>query len=199
MTKNNDVIYVCDHCQKESKTLKGFLEITTLKGKGCLKVRNKIPNRKCIKLLNWKSIHFCSKKCLSDFFFKEEGDKIGYAVEDKPKRPRRERSEVLPMAQKVPPLAQKAPHPMQNVSGASYPPNTYPYWDWRSAMRSSVRCTLSDSELIDKIREANKELCETGGKSWKQSIPARYDKDPDLLIEELCSRFERFIQANKGD
>ena len=32
-----------------------------------------------------------------------------------------------------------------------------------------------------------------------QSIPARHDKDPDLLIEELCSRFERSIQANIGD
>lgn len=51
-------------------------------------------------------------------------------------------------------------------------------------------CTLTDQELVAKVKNWNSLLCKTGGKAWVLRIPADRNQDPDLLIAELCNRFE---------
>lgn len=50
---------------------------------------------------------------------------------------------------------------------------------------------LPDQELLSKVRDWNSKLCSSGGKAWSLTIPANPNNDPDLLIEELCKRFEK--------
>ncbi len=52
-------------------------------------------------------------------------------------------------------------------------------------------CTLSDAELIEKVRKINSDLCRTGAKSWTLRVPPDPNNCPDMLIEELCSRLEK--------
>jgi hypothetical protein len=54
-------------------------------------------------------------------------------------------------------------------------------------------CTLSDQELVRKVDEWNGKLCRTKGGAWCLSIPPNLNSDPDMLIAELCKRFERII------
>jgi hypothetical protein len=52
------------------------------------------------------------------------------------------------------------------------------------------KCTLTDAELVAKIDEWNGKLCKTGGRAWCLSVPPDPNKDPDLLIAQLCKRFK---------
>jgi hypothetical protein len=52
-------------------------------------------------------------------------------------------------------------------------------------------CTLTDEELIEKIKKLTIELARTGGCSWWIRIPADANNDPDELIFELCDRLEK--------
>ena len=52
-------------------------------------------------------------------------------------------------------------------------------------------CTLTDEELIEKIKELPLELARTGGRSWCLRVPADANNDPDMLIFELCDRLEK--------
>lgn len=58
------------------------------------------------------------------------------------------------------------------------------------------KCSLSDTELIKKVSEWNTKLCDSGGSKWSVQIPANVNQDPDLLIQELCLRFESLRAAN---
>ena len=52
-------------------------------------------------------------------------------------------------------------------------------------------CTLTDAELVAKIDEWNGKLCKTGGRAWCLRVPPDPNNDPDLLIAQLCKRFEK--------
>lgn len=56
-----------------------------------------------------------------------------------------------------------------------------------------TECTLSDEELLQKVDEWNDKLCKTGAKAWTLSIPVNFNRDPDMLISELCKRFKQAI------
>ncbi len=62
-----------------------------------------------------------------------------------------------------------------------------------SSSISLPQCELTDKELITKIDEWNGKLCKTGGRAWTLSVPPKPNNDPDLLIAELCKRFERLV------
>ncbi|WP_234734533.1 hypothetical protein [Tellurirhabdus bombi] len=62
-------------------------------------------------------------------------------------------------------------------------------------MARKSECTLSDLELIEKVDQWNDRLIKSGGKDWVLSVPANPDSDPDLLIEELLSRFKKVISG----
>lgn len=51
-------------------------------------------------------------------------------------------------------------------------------------------CTLSDSELIEKVYEWVRKLAGTGGKAWSLQIPVNFNNDPDMLIVEVCKRLK---------
>ncbi|MFA7361915.1 MAG: hypothetical protein WC139_12860 [Candidatus Kapaibacterium sp.] len=55
---------------------------------------------------------------------------------------------------------------------------------------SKTKCTLTDKELVEKIDKWNGKLLHTGGKAWSISVPPDLNNDPDLLLTELCKRFE---------
>lgn len=55
---------------------------------------------------------------------------------------------------------------------------------------SNKPCNLNNKELINKVRDWIDDLTKSGGKKWAISSPANYNLDPDLLINELCNRFE---------
>lgn len=54
---------------------------------------------------------------------------------------------------------------------------------------------LNNEELIKKVRMWVDELCRTGGKGWSLQVPVNMERDPDVLISELCNRFEEILQA----
>jgi len=60
-------------------------------------------------------------------------------------------------------------------------------------------CTLSDQELIRRVDEWNGKLCRTKGGAWCLSIPPNLNSDPDMLIMELCKRFERMIKEKETE
>ena len=68
------VIYTCDNdeCKKQTNDIKleGWLEIGS--NNGSLFVENNCIDKRLITLGNHTDIHFCSKKCFTDYFFMEE-------------------------------------------------------------------------------------------------------------------------------
>ncbi len=59
-------------------------------------------------------------------------------------------------------------------------------------------CTLSDAEIIEKVREINTELCRLVNKGCIVRIPPPEPNNcPNVLIEELCSRFEKAITIDE--
>lgn len=59
-----------------------------------------------------------------------------------------------------------------------------------------MESNLTNKELIEKVSEWNRRLCKSGGKDWTLTVPADVRKDPDLLIQELCNRFEKLTEEN---
>jgi len=59
------------------------------------------------------------------------------------------------------------------------------------------KCSFDNVELVKKVREWVRKLAMSGGKDWTLEVPVNFDKDPDVLIEELCKRFER-MEAYKA-
>ena len=53
-----------------------------------------------------------------------------------------------------------------------------------------ILCTLTNKELIAKVRDWNSKLCKSNGKDWCLTIPPNPNNDPDFLLDELCMRFE---------
>ena len=60
-------------------------------------------------------------------------------------------------------------------------------------MADEKKCTLSDQELIEKCREWVSALCASGGRKWSLRVPVDFDRDPDILFNELARRFEATI------
>lgn len=50
---------------------------------------------------------------------------------------------------------------------------------------------LNDEELIERCYKIIKDLCNTGGQSWKLHVPVDFNNDPDMLLIELIKRFEK--------
>lgn len=57
-------------------------------------------------------------------------------------------------------------------------------------MTNIKECTLSTADLIAKSKEWVSSLAKTGGQSWTLQVPVNFNKDPDMLIIELCNRLE---------
>jgi len=60
------------------------------------------------------------------------------------------------------------------------------------------KCTLSDSELLEKIDKATDKMYKTG-KIPDRNIPARPDSDYDLLVGELILRYSERVKNTSGD
>ena len=58
-----------------------------------------------------------------------------------------------------------------------------------------ISCVLSDDELIDKLDNQLREMCVTR-KVPLMSIPARPNKDFDLLLAELMVRYMKLTENN---
>lgn len=58
---------------------------------------------------------------------------------------------------------------------------------------SEKKCTLTDAELRDAVQKWVSKLCETGGRAWTLSVPVNFDRDPDMLITELCKRYAALL------
>ena len=54
-------------------------------------------------------------------------------------------------------------------------------------------CTLTDLELIDACLEWNSKLAKSGGKAWCLQVPVHFDKDPDILFNEIIKRFKQTL------
>lgn len=51
-----------------------------------------------------------------------------------------------------------------------------------------AKCTLSDSDLIDKSNEWVSKLAKSFGEAWVLRIPVDFNQDPDMLFIELGKR-----------
>jgi len=50
------------------------------------------------------------------------------------------------------------------------------------------RCSLTNTELITKVKKWVSDLCKTGGHAWVLRVPVDFSHDPDILINEVCDR-----------
>lgn len=56
-------------------------------------------------------------------------------------------------------------------------------------MSEQPKCTLRDAELLADVGKWVSKLCDTGGRAWTLSVPVNFNRDPDMLITELCKRY----------
>lgn len=56
---------------------------------------------------------------------------------------------------------------------------------------------ISDSDLIGMANKALKQLCTTGGHSFRMTVPPRKD-DTDIVLSEIIQRFEKLSNQNKS-
>ena len=65
------------------------------------------------------------------------------------------------------------------------------YGDYmKSNPKIPERCELTDERLVEAVEQWNRRMCKSGGKDWMLTIPADVNRDPDILIDELCERFK---------
>ena len=57
------------------------------------------------------------------------------------------------------------------------------------------KCRYNNEQLIEKVQSIVRDLAMSGGKSWSLQVPVNFDKDPDVLISELCNRFKRLLST----
>lgn len=57
--------------------------------------------------------------------------------------------------------------------------------------KNNINCTLTDAELSAKADQWIDELIASGGKSFTMQVPARPNKDTDLIFAELNNRFKQ--------
>ena len=50
------------------------------------------------------------------------------------------------------------------------------------------KCALTGAELRDAVQKWVSKLCETDGRAWTLSVPVNFNRDPDMLITELCKQ-----------
>jgi len=55
------------------------------------------------------------------------------------------------------------------------------------------RCTLSNQELISRCDDWVSRLAKSGGREWNLNIPVDFNKDPDMLFNELGRRFKALL------
>ena len=60
-----------------------------------------------------------------------------------------------------------------------------------------LRSTLSDDELLEKVHEWVSKLCKSGARDWVLHIPVDINRDPDILISELCERFKELKEKTR--
>lgn len=66
------------------------------------------------------------------------------------------------------------------------------------APSATVDAKMDNKTLVLKVRDWVDKLCKTGGRAWSLSVPVNFDKDPDMLIEELCKRYESLQSENEA-
>lgn len=68
--------YNCDLCNRERGNVlpEGWMEISG--GEIGLQLINELDGAKVLKLENHNSIHFCSKHCFTNYFFKEPSPQV---------------------------------------------------------------------------------------------------------------------------
>jgi hypothetical protein len=57
-----------------------------------------------------------------------------------------------------------------------------------------MKIDLTNNELIGFADKEIQELCRTGGKSFKMSVPVDC-KDTDVILSELLNRFEKILES----
>jgi hypothetical protein len=62
-------------------------------------------------------------------------------------------------------------------------------------MKQVEHCTLNNQQLIDIAKVMVSKLCSTGGRSWTMRVPVDFDRDDDMILSELISRFEAATQV----
>jgi hypothetical protein len=63
--------------------------------------------------------------------------------------------------------------------------------------KNNIQCTLTDAELSAKADQWIDELIASGGKSFTMQVPARPNKDTDLIFAELNNRFKAMLQSKE--
>jgi len=59
-------------------------------------------------------------------------------------------------------------------------------------MSNTKECTLTDSELTEKVKKWVTDLCRSGGDEWCLRVPADHNHDPDFLFMEAVRRMNRY-------
>ena len=65
-------------------------------------------------------------------------------------------------------------------------------------MSEQPKCTLRDAELLADVEKWVSKLCDTGGSAWTLSVPINFNRDPDMLITELCKRYAALLARHNA-
>ena len=63
---------------------------------------------------------------------------------------------------------------------------------------SAKQASMSNADLIEKVETKITNLCRTGGKSFRMSVPPKVD-DADMLLSEMVRRFKGTILSTPTD
>ena len=63
---------------------------------------------------------------------------------------------------------------------------------------SAKQASMSNADLIEKVETKITNLCRTGGKSFRMSVPPKVD-DADMLLSEMVRRFKGTIFSTPTD
>lgn len=56
-------------------------------------------------------------------------------------------------------------------------------------MSDKAKCTLTDVELLEACHKAISNQCTK--QRWQMTVPPDMDRDSDMLLSELCNRYEK--------
>jgi len=65
-----EIKYICDHCDRKSFVKDNWMEIKAVGNDASLSIENNIHGRSLISSSMYKQMHFCSRECFIDHFFK---------------------------------------------------------------------------------------------------------------------------------
>jgi hypothetical protein len=65
-------------------------------------------------------------------------------------------------------------------------------------MAEESKIKYDNKQLVEKCRSLVRELSQSGGASWSLQVPVNFERDPDVLFNEIGNRLLKLEDALRG-